>query len=76
MIQEALLEAEKVLEVVFDQETDPDSPTVRFEFTGDDGEVSQLLTGLVRKGVPIISFTEVSDDLEDVFMHVTRGIVH
>jgi len=75
-IQEALLKADKVMGVVSDQETNQASPTIRFDFSGDDHEASQLLVALVQRGIPIISFAEVSDDLEDVFMHVTRGIVH
>jgi len=75
-IQEALLKADKVMGVVPDQETNLASPTIRFDFSGDDREASQLLVALVQRGFPIISFAEVSDDLEDVFMHVTRGIVH
>ncbi|HUS94732.1 MAG TPA: ABC transporter ATP-binding protein [Patescibacteria group bacterium] len=76
VIQETLVETDKVLGIVPVQETDPESRTVRFEFTGDDREVSLLLATLVKKEVPIISFAQESNDLEDVFMHVTRGIVH
>jgi ABC-2 type transport system ATP-binding protein len=75
-IQEMLLKADKVMGVVSDQETNPESPNIRFDFSGDDHEASQLLVTLAKRGIPIISFAEVSDDLEDVFMHVTRGIVH
>ncbi len=76
VIQETLLQTDKVLGIGLLQETDPASNAVRFEFTGDDREVSLLLAVLVEKEVPIISFAQESNDLEDVFMHVTRGIVH
>ena len=49
---------------------------VRFDFTGDDMELSHLLRDLIQEGLPIISFSEEMGDLEDVFMHATRGIVN
>jgi len=49
--------------------------TLRIEFSGSDGDASALLAGLVGQGFAIVSFSEESDNLEDVFMQVTRGIV-
>jgi ABC-2 type transport system ATP-binding protein len=45
------------------------------DFAGDDAAVSQLLGGLVAKGLPVLHFTESVHDLEDVFMQATKGIV-
>ncbi len=45
---------------------------VEFGFDGDDRALSELLASLVGAGVPVVSFTERTDDLEDVFMKVTE----
>jgi ABC-2 type transport system ATP-binding protein len=49
--------------------------TVQFNFSGNDGDLSQLLAKLVSQGVSVVSFTEEQGDLEDVFMQVTKGII-
>jgi ABC-2 type transport system ATP-binding protein len=46
---------------------------LRVDFSGDDAAVSGLLARLVSRGRPVLSFTEEKGDLEDVFLHVTRG---
>ena len=56
-------------------ESDLPAGALRFEFSGEDGELSALLTGLIAQGFEIVSFGEESGDLEDVFMQVTRGVV-
>jgi ABC-2 type transport system ATP-binding protein len=45
------------------------------QFVGDDPAVSAILKTLVDRGLPVLRFTESMHDLEDVFMHATRGIV-
>ena len=45
------------------------------EFTGDDASLQSLLSALVAQGLPIVHFSEVTQDLEEVFMRTTRGIV-
>ncbi|MCA9933131.1 MAG: ABC transporter ATP-binding protein [Anaerolineales bacterium] len=57
-----------------DLELPPD--TLRIDFSGDDAALSDLLAGLVGQGLPIISFSEETGDLEDVFLQVTKGIVN
>ncbi len=47
--------------------------TLRLDFDGDDAALSGLLARLVGRGLPVLSFSEERDDLEDVFMHLTRG---
>ena len=49
--------------------------TLEVDFTGDDEAVSALLKSLVSRGLPVLRFTESVHDLEDVFMHATKGIV-
>jgi len=48
---------------------------LRFDFSGDDAKLSAILTALVRQDLGIISFSEETSDLEDVFLQVTQGIV-
>jgi len=45
------------------------------EFSGDDQAVSALLADLIGGGFRVLHFTEAMHDLEDVFMHATKGIV-
>lgn len=75
-LQEAILRAEMVMDVVTPSEVDLPSDTIRFDFTGDDEELSRLLSDLVQQGIPIVGFSEETGDLEDVFLQVTRGIVN
>jgi ABC-2 type transport system ATP-binding protein len=49
--------------------------TVKFNFSGNDEDLSQLLAKLVSQGVSVVSFSEEQGDLEDVFMQVTKGII-
>jgi len=52
-------------------------PTAMLEvdFTGDDAAVSALLSELVSRGLPVLSFTEAPHDVEELFMQITKGIV-
>ena len=52
---------------------DPAANTLRLDFDGDDAALSSLLAWLVGRGLPVLSFSEERGDLEDVFMHLTRG---
>ena len=47
--------------------------TLRIEFSGEDSDLSALLTDLVGRGFDVVSFSEESGNLVDVFMLVTRG---
>jgi ABC-2 type transport system ATP-binding protein len=49
--------------------------TLEVDFAGEDEAVSALLRDLVGRGLPVLRFTETVHDLEDVFMHATKGIV-
>ena len=54
---------------------DEAAQVLEVQFVGDDAAVSALLRGLVGRGLPVLRFTEQVHDLEDVFMHATKGIV-
>jgi ABC-2 type transport system ATP-binding protein len=45
------------------------------EFSGSNTELSQLLAYLVAQNFPVLQFHEQAQDLEEVFMNVTRGLV-
>jgi ABC-2 type transport system ATP-binding protein len=45
------------------------------EFLGDDEATANLLVALVTQGVQIISFGEITSDLEEVFLRLTKGEV-
>lgn len=47
---------------------------IQLDFGGDDVGMSDLLAGLISRGLPVVSFSEERGDLEDVFLHVTRGL--
>ncbi len=47
--------------------------TLTFDHTGDDAALADLLAALVGAGVRVARFAELSSDLEDIFMQVTRG---
>jgi ABC-2 type transport system ATP-binding protein len=53
----------------------PAGIVLEVDFAGDDAAVSALLRELVGRGLPVLHFTEAVHDLEDVFMHATKGIV-
>ncbi len=48
---------------------------LRVTFTGDDDTLARLLSDMVRAGFPVLTFYEEAEDLEDVFMVLTKGIV-
>jgi ABC-2 type transport system ATP-binding protein len=45
------------------------------EFSGDDEAAAGLLATLVAHGIRIAAFTEISGDLEDTFLRLTKGEV-
>jgi ABC-2 type transport system ATP-binding protein len=53
----------------------PGGQVLEVSFAGDDAAVSALLRDLVARGLPVLHFAESMHDLEDVFMHATKGIV-
>ena len=49
--------------------------SLEVDFSGDDEAIHQLLAKLLEQGLPIIHFSEESNNLEEVFMRTTKGIV-
>jgi len=48
---------------------------IRADFLGEDSTMTEMLQLLASKGVPVVNFSEQSQDLESMFMHMTKGIV-
>jgi len=76
----ALIGREGVLEVrtvdaAPNKKAETEAQVLEVDFTGNDEAVSALLKDLVSRGFPVLRFTEAMHDLEDVFMHATKGIV-
>ena len=49
--------------------------SLEVDFTGDDEAIHQLLAKLLEQGFPVVHFSEEKNNLEDVFMRATKGIV-
>jgi ABC-2 type transport system ATP-binding protein len=48
---------------------------LRISFEGDDTVMSQMMQAMAAKGIAMLNFTEQSENLESVFMRLTKGIV-
>ena len=66
---------EGVSEVVANGAPSEARSRLEFAFVGDDQALSDLLSGLVKKGIKLIHFSEETRDLEEVFMRITKGLV-
>ncbi len=75
-LRELLLQDKRVSNVTTGTEADLLPGTLRFDFNGTDEEISDLLEGFIQQGIRIVSFSEESGDLEDIFLHLTQGIVN
>ncbi|WP_420645681.1 ATP-binding cassette domain-containing protein [Candidatus Leptofilum sp.] len=75
-LQEFLLRHEAVDSIITAEEADIPSDSLRFDFTGDDVTLSQLLASLIANNFQVVGFQEETGDLEDVFLQVTKGIVN
>jgi ABC-2 type transport system ATP-binding protein len=49
--------------------------SIETEFIGNDEALRSLLANLISQGLPIVHFSEETQNLEEVFMRATRGIV-
>jgi ABC-2 type transport system ATP-binding protein len=49
--------------------------SLEVDFTGDDEAIHKLLAKLLEQGFPVVHFSEEKNNLEDVFMRATKGIV-
>lgn len=48
---------------------------LQVSFSGDSAEQRELLRRLILADIPVMSFAETSNSLEDLFMRITRGVV-
>jgi ABC-2 type transport system ATP-binding protein len=46
-----------------------------FQFSGDEAELPAILAGLVAAGVPVLSFGEVKQTVEDIYLKLSRNEV-
>lgn len=51
-----------------------DEKTIQFLFKGDAVAQQNLLKSCMMQDLPIVSFSEIETDLEDVFMEITKGV--
>ena len=75
-LKDFLMAQEKVDSITDGREIELTPDIVRFDFSGNDEELSQLLQNLIANKLQIISFSEEVGDLEDVFMQATQGIIN
>jgi len=73
--QFALSSREGVIEIRLAAPGGDGYPVLEVDFAGDDLQVTGLLRELVERGLPLLRFNESPHDLEEVFMHATKGIV-
>ncbi|MFT7584444.1 MAG: ABC-2 type transport system ATP-binding protein [Cellvibrionaceae bacterium] len=75
-LKDILIGHAKVEKITDGREVELTPDIVRFDFTGDDDELSALLRTLIDNRIQLISFSEEVGDLEDVFMQATKGIIN
>ncbi len=75
-LQAFLLQQSAVQETRAGLAADLPADTLRFDFSGDDLALNQLLSQMMGAGISVISFHEEIGDLEDVFLKVTEGLVN
>lgn len=49
--------------------------SVVLPFSGNDRDLNRILIRMVESGIPVASFSEGRNNLEDIFMQVTKGVV-
>lgn len=47
--------------------------SVEISFDGEDNEVADLLTKIIKADIPVVAFKEKDGDLEEIFMQITGG---
>lgn len=75
MLEDSPRHAELIREMPGVLGVTPHSQGLHLEFEGGDAELSTFLTELVRRGCPVVEFKIMQENLEDVFMRVTKGDV-
>lgn len=46
---------------------------IEISFDGEDNEVADLLTKIIKADIPVVAFKEKDGDLEEIFMQITGG---
>jgi ABC-2 type transport system ATP-binding protein len=46
---------------------------IEISFDGEDNEVAELLTKIIKADIPVLAFKEKDGDLEEIFMQITGG---
>jgi ABC-2 type transport system ATP-binding protein len=49
--------------------------SLELPFSGSDEDLNRILNRMVEGGIPVVSFSEGKNNLEDIFMQVTKGVV-
>jgi ABC-2 type transport system ATP-binding protein len=75
-LQEFLVGYDGVHQITPGSELDLPLDTIRIDFGGDDAALQKLLADIVAQGIPLLTLQEETGDLEDVFLHVTQGIIN
>lgn len=72
---QSLLKRNPYISEISINKVQPDEPftTIRVKFQGEDEKIIELLTVLIRFGIKILSFEVDTSELEDVFLHITKG---
>ena len=73
--QARLLQTPHVTSILTAPEAAIPPDALRFEFAGNNEQLSELLAGMIGNGVRVIHLSEEQGDLEDVFLKVTQGLV-
>jgi ABC-2 type transport system ATP-binding protein len=63
------------IEGIIDLPDEGGKKRIRVNFSGEETGISDLLAALTSRGIRVMSFAEETQDLESVFMRVTKGIV-
>ncbi len=75
IIEAELAKYPSVSQVQFANGSAADRSRLEFSFAGDDEAFGDLIAGLVSEGLRIIHLSEENQNLEEVFMRVTKGLV-
>ncbi|RXT13526.1 ABC transporter ATP-binding protein [Ammoniphilus sp. CFH 90114] len=68
-------EAERILEASpYVQRVDNKNRYLRFQFSGTEDHRAELLQSLLLAGIPVSSYSEAKENLEDVFLTITEGV--
>ncbi len=74
-LAEPVLSAHPAVRQIYPFENNGQAHLVEIEFNGDESQSADLLEQLVLHQARIASFSEVTTDLEEAFLHLTKGEV-